>query len=74
MAQKKRKKKIHKNAKRMSPREFRALLQELRDKYDKHAEMAQEEKEIKEHENWFAEDLSEITNDLDFDPGKLWGD
>ena len=69
-----RKKKIHKNAKRMSPREFKALLQELRDKYDKHEEVAQEEKEINDHENWFAEDLSEITKDQDFDPGKLWGD
>lgn len=29
MAQKKRKKKVHKNAKRMSPREFRALLDEI---------------------------------------------
>jgi len=74
MARKKRKKTITKNAERMSPREFRALLQKLLEKYDKYEELEQEEKEIKERENWFAEDLSEITNDLDFDPNKLWGD
>ena len=69
-----RKKKIHKNAKRMSPREFRALLQELRDKYEEHEELELEDEETQQHENWFAEDLSEITKDPDFDLGKLWGD
>ena len=69
MARKKRKKKVHKNARQMSPREFKAILKELRDKYQE-----REEEEIQEHENWFAEDLSEITKDLDFDLGKLWGD
>jgi hypothetical protein len=33
-----------------------------------------EDEEPEEQENWFAEDLSEITKDVDFDPGKLWGD
>ncbi|MFZ0484699.1 MAG: hypothetical protein WAL93_15035 [Desulfobacterales bacterium] len=73
MARKKRKETINKNARQMSPREFRALLQELRDKYQEPEEVESEE-EIQEHENWFAEDLNEITKDLDFDPGKLWGD
>ena len=74
MALKNRKKTINKNAKRMSPREFRALLQELRDKYEEHEELELEDEETQQHENWFAEDLSEITKDPDFDPGKLWGD
>ena len=74
MARKKLKKKVHKNARQMSPREFKAILKELRDKYQEHEELEREEEEIQEHENWFAEDLSEITKDLDFDPGKLWGD
>jgi transcription elongation factor GreA-like protein len=74
MARKKRKKKVLKNAEQMSPREFKAILKELRDKYQEHEELEREEEEIQEHENWFAEDLSEITKDLDFDPGKLWGD
>lgn len=73
MAQKKRKKKVHKNARHMSPREFKAILKELREKYEEHEEVESEE-EIQEHENWFAEDLNEITKDLDFDPDKLWGD
>jgi len=74
MARKKRKKTINKNTKRMSPHEFIALLQELLDKYEKHEELEREEEETQQHENWFAEDLSEITKDLDFDPGKLWDD
>jgi predicted transcriptional regulator len=74
MALKNRKKTINKNARQMSPREFRALLKELREKYEEHNEVEREEKEIQEHENWFVEDLSEITKDPDFDPGKLWGD
>ena len=74
MAQRKLKKKVPKNAERMSPREFKAILKELRDKYQEHEELAREEEEIQEHENWFAEDLSEITKDSDFDPGELWGD
>ena len=74
MARKKRKKTINKNTKRMSPHEFIALLQELLEKYEDHEELDREEEEIQERENWFAEDLSEITKDLDFDPGKLWGD
>jgi len=74
MARKKRKETINKNARQMSPREFGALLQELREKYEEHEELEHEEEEIQEHENWFAEDLNEITKDLDFDPGKLWGD
>ena len=73
MARKKRKKTINKNTKRMSPQKFRALLQELLEKYEDHEEL-EEEEELEEHENWFAEDLSEITEDLDFDPGKLWDD
>ena len=73
MARKKRKKTINKNTKRMSPREFIALLQELLEKYEDHEEL-EEEEELEERENWFAEDLNEITKDLDFDPGKLWGD
>ena len=73
MARKKQKNKAQKNAKHMSPRKFRELLQELRDKYQKHEEL-EEDEELEEQENWFAEDLSEITKDVDFDPGKLWGD
>ena len=73
MARKKRKKKVHKNARQMSPRKFKELLKELREKYEEPEEV-ENEGEIQEHENWFAEDLSEITKDLDFDLGKLWGD
>ena len=48
MARKKRKKTINKNTKRMSPHEFIALLQELREKYEDHEELDREEEEIQE--------------------------
>ena len=73
MARKKQNNKADKNTKHMSPLEFRELLQELRDKYQK-PEGLEEDEDLEEQENWFAEDLSEITKDVDFDPGKLWGD